>query len=146
MLKRHNLHIYGLHTELDYFQYLKDIENAMKTIQISHDEHESIAHQLVNAGAVKTLRQANTTMAYFNMWQHGTDLRQNGLLSQSQFYEHKARLKTIGIDIAQKFDVSRLCPTLRRSEIINVQPLQIPKWYEKPQVAQTNILPFKAYG
>jgi II/X family phage/plasmid replication protein len=146
MLKRHNLHIYGLHNELDYFKYLKDIENAMNTIQISHDEHESIAHQLVNAGAVKTLRQANTTMAYFNMWQYGTDLRQAGVLSQSQFYEHKARLKTIGIDIAQKFDVSRLCPTLRRSEIINVQPLQIPKWYKYPQASEANVLPFKVYG
>ena len=70
---------------------LKDIENAMKTIQISHDEHESIAHQLLKVEAVKTLRQGNTTMAYFNMWQNGTDLRNSGILSQSQYYQHKAR-------------------------------------------------------
>jgi II/X family phage/plasmid replication protein len=146
MLKRHNLHIYGLHTELDYFQYLKDIENAMNTIQISHDEHESIAHQLFKAGAVKTLRQANSTMAYCNMWQNGTDLRHSGILSQSQFYEHKARLKIIGIDIGQNFDVSRICPTLRRSEVIYLKPLEIPSWYRMPNVSETNVIPFKSYA
>lgn len=146
MLKRYNLHLYGLHTELDYIKHTKDIENAMKTIQVAHDEHVSIAHQLLNAGAVKTLRQANTTMAYFNMWQHGIDLRDTGVLSRSQFFEHKARLKFIGIDIGQKFDISRICPTLRRSEVIDIKPLQVPSWYQMPKAEQTNILPFKAYA
>lgn len=146
LIKRYNLQFYGQVSELDYIKHLKDIENAMKTIQISHDEHQSIAHQLLNAGAVNTLRQANTTMAYFNMWQLGTDLRNPDVLSESQFYLHKARLKHIGIDIGQKFDVSRMCPTLRRSEVITLKPLSVPDWYQIPKVEETNILPFKAYG
>jgi II/X family phage/plasmid replication protein len=141
-LKRHNLQFYGTVTEQDFYPHLHYIENAMKTIQISHDEHESIAHQLLAAGAVKTIRQANTTMSYFSLWQHGSDLRQ--VLSESQFYEHKARLKAIGIDIGQQFDVTRMCPTLRRSEVIHVSPLAVPDWYQLPKVAQSNILPFKA--
>ncbi|CAK2172379.1 Fumarate reductase [Vibrio crassostreae] len=144
LLKRHDLQFYGITTEQDFHKHLQDIENAMKTIQISHDEHESIAHQLLASGAVDTLRKANTTMSYFTMWQHGADLK--GLLKQAQFYEHKARLKAIGIDIGQQFDVSRMCPTLKRSEIIEVQPLAIPPWYKMPVVAETNILPFKAYA
>lgn len=146
MLKRYNLHIYGLHAESEYYKHAKDIENAMNTIQVSHDEHVSIAHQLLNAGAVKTLRQANTTMAYFNMWQHGTDLRNPDILSERQFYEHKARLKCIGVDIGQQFDVSRMCPTLRRSEVIDIKPLEVPSWYEMPKVENTNVLSFRAYG
>jgi II/X family phage/plasmid replication protein len=144
LLTRHNLQFYGAVSEKDFIPHLKDIEKAMNTIHISHDEHQSIAHQLLEASAVKTLRQANTTMSYFTMWQHGTDLR--NMLSNSQFYEHKARLKLIGIDIGQQFDVSRICPTLKRSEVIEIKPLSVPSWYQLPQVAQSNILPFKAYA
>lgn len=144
LIKRHNLQFYGRVTEADFNPHLQDIEKAMNTIQISHDEHQSIAHQLLAAGAVQTLRQANTTMSYFSLWQHGSDLRE--MLSQSQFYEHKARLKAIGIDIGQQFDVSRMCPTLRRSETIEVKPLPIPNWYHMPVVSQSNVLPFQAYA
>ncbi len=142
LLKRHNLQFYGIVTEQDFLPHIQDIENAMKTIQVSHDEHQSIAHQLIASGVVDTMRKANTTMNYFTMWQHGTDLRQ--LLSQSQFYEHKARLKAIGIDIGQQFDVSRMCPTLKRSEVIEVKPLCVPDWYKMPVVAESNVLPFRA--
>lgn len=144
ILKRHNLQFYGLITEADFHEHLQDIENAMKTLHATHDEHQSIAHQLLDSGAVNTLRQANTTMSYFTMWQHGTDLR--GILKASQFYEHKARLKLIGIDISRPFDVSRMCPTLKRSEVIEVKPLSIPSWYQMPRVAATNVLPFHAYA
>lgn len=142
LLKRHNLQFYGLVSEHDFYTHLNDIENAMKTIQISHDEHISIAQQLLQAGAVDTVRKANTTMNYFTLWQSGTDLRE--VLNRSQYFEHKTRLKKIGIDIGQIFDVSRMCPTLRRSEIIDVRPLAVPSWYQHPIVAQSNIMPFKA--
>lgn len=144
LLKRHNLQFYGNVTEQDFYQHLQDIENAMKTIHISHDEHQSIAHQLLASGVVDTLRKANTTMNYFTMWQHGSDLRQ--MLSERQFYEHKGRLKAIGIDIGQQFDVSRMCPTLKRSEVIEVKPLRVPDWYHLPVVAESNVLPFRAYA
>ncbi|EKO3715683.1 hypothetical protein P0F05_003393 [Vibrio metschnikovii] len=141
-LKKHRLQFYGLVTEEDFYPHLNDIENAMKTIQINHDQHTSIAHQLLDASAVDTLRKANTTMSYFTLWQNGTDLRQ--VLNRSQFYEHKTRLKKIGIDIGQPFDVSRMCPTLKRSEVIEVKPLPIPDWYQLPVVAKSNVMPFRA--
>ncbi|HIF5576205.1 TPA: phage/plasmid replication protein, II/X family [Vibrio parahaemolyticus] len=142
LLKRHNLQFYGLVDEQDFYAHLNDIENAMNTLHATHDEHQSIAQQLLSSGAVDTLRQANTTMSYFTMWQHGTNLRD--ILKDSQFYQHKARLKQIGIDVSRPFDVSRMCPTLKRSEVIEVAPLPIPDWYQMPQVAQSNILPFRA--
>lgn len=142
LLKRHDLQFYGIVTEQDFYQHLQDIENAMKTIHISHDEHQSIAHQLLASGVVDTMRKANTTMSYFAMWQHGTDIRQ--VLSRANYYVHKARLKAIGIDISQQFDVSRMCPTLKRSEVIEVKPLRVPDWYRMPVVAESNVLPFRA--
>ncbi len=144
LLKQHTLQFYGLVTEKDFIPHLKNIENAMNNIHISHDEHQSIAEQLLSFGVVKSRQAANTTMAYFTIWQHGTDIRNQ--LSSSNYYVHKARLKTIGIDIGQQFDVTRICPTLRRSEVIEVKPLQVPSWYKLPVVAQTNVLPFKAYA
>ncbi|MEZ8657365.1 phage/plasmid replication protein, II/X family [Vibrio splendidus] len=142
LLKRHDLQFYGMVSEERFYEHLNDIENAMKTLQVTHDEHQSIAEQLLNSGAVDTLRQANTTMSYFNVWQLGTDLRT--VLNRSQFFQHKARLKCIGIDIGQQFDVSRMCPTLKRSEVIEVKPLRVPDWYQLPVVAQSNVLPFRA--
>ena len=142
LLKRHHLQFYGLVTETDFHAHLTDIENAMQTVQVSYDEHKSIAEQLLESGAVDTLRKANVTMSYFTMWQYGTDLRD--ILSPSNFFRHKARLKKIGIDIGQQFDVSRMCPTLKRSELIEVKSLEVPDWYQLPKVAQSNILPFRA--
>lgn len=146
LLKRHTLQFYGRVTEQDFYPHLKEIETAMKTIHISHDEHQSIADQLISQGVVKSRQAANATQSYAILWQHGTDLRNPNVLSERQFYEHKARLKAIGIDIGQQFDVSRMCPTLRRSEVIEVKPLIVPHWYQLPIVAQSNILPFKAYA
>ncbi|KII75456.1 phage/plasmid replication domain-containing protein, partial [Vibrio renipiscarius] len=142
LLKRHDLQFYGMVTEQDFYKHLTTMEDAMKTLHATKDIHQSIAEQLLEAGVVETVRAANTTMNYFTLWQHGTDLRHT--LSQSQFYEHKARLRKIGIDIGQQFDVSRLCPTLKRSEVIELKPLPIPDWYHMPQVAQSNVLPFRA--
>ncbi|EJL6763125.1 phage/plasmid replication domain-containing protein, partial [Vibrio cholerae] len=140
--KKHNLQFYGLVNEHDFYAHLTDIENAMKTIQINHDEHKSIADQLLELGIVSSRQAANATQSYAIMWQSGTDIRQ--VLNRSQFFEHKARLKQIGLDIGQPFDVSRMCPTLKRSEVIEVKPLPIPSWYQLPVVANSNILPFRA--
>lgn len=85
---------------------------------------------------------ANATQSYAIMWQNGSDIRQ--VVNRSQYFEHKSRLKQIGLDIGQPFDVTRMCPTLRRSEIIEVNPLPIPNWYHMPVASNSNVMPFKA--
>lgn len=141
-LKKHNLQFYGLVTEDDFYAHLTDIENAMKTIQINHDEHTSIADQLLELGIVKSRQAANATQSYAIMWQNGADIK--NLLNRSQYFEHKSRLKQIGIDIGQTFDITRLCPTLKRSELIEVTPLPVPNWYQLPVAAKSNVMPFRA--
>jgi len=140
-LKKHNLQFYGLITESDYYAHIQDIEKAMKTIQISHDEHKTIADQLLELGVVTSRQAANATQSYAVMWQHGSNIRQ--MLNRSQYFEHKSRLKRIGLDIGQTFDVTRMCPTLKRSEVIEVNPLPIPSWYQLPIVANSNVMPFR---
>nr|WP_268968927.1 phage/plasmid replication protein [Vibrio anguillarum] len=76
------------------------------------------------------------------LWQSGTDI--SHILTRSNYFVHKARLKQIGLDIGQPFDVTRMCPTLRRSEVIEVKPLSIPSWYQLPVVAKSNVMPFRA--
>ncbi|GIB76639.1 fumarate reductase [Vibrio cholerae] len=114
----------------------------MKTIQINHDEHKSIADQLLELDVVSSRQAANATQSYAIMWQSGTDIK--SILTRSNYFVHKARLKQIGLDIGQPFDVSRMCPTLKRSEVIEVKPLPIPSWYQLPVVTNSNILPFRA--
>ena len=142
LLKRYNLQFYGLVTEDDFYTHLNEIEDAMKTIQVNHNKHQSIAEQLLSSGAVDNMRQALTTEHYCLLWQTGVDLRTR--VSRSYYYRHKSRLKKIGIDIGQVFDVTRLCPTLKRSQVIEVKPLAMPDWYQPPVIETTNILPFKA--
>lgn len=132
LLKRYRLNFYGLGTEAEFLPHLTKLSDAMKTTEISHDEHLPIAVQLVNAGAVGSIRTGNTTQNYFNSWQMGEDLRT--VLKPTQFKEHKRRLKTIGIDIGLKFDVTRMCPTLVKSELINISPFIAPPWYEHAMV------------
>lgn len=142
LLKRYSLQFYGNNTLAEFLPHIQDLENAMKTISISHDRHLTVAEQLINGGVVDTVRKANTTMNYFTLWQNGVDL--TTVIKDTQFKQHKGRLKKIGIDISQKFDVTRMCPTLVRSEVIEVKPLSSPDWYVHATVHETNLLPFTA--
>nr|WP_268968928.1 hypothetical protein [Vibrio anguillarum] len=63
-MKKHRLQFYGLVTEEDFYPHLNDIENAMKTIQINHDEHKTIADQLLELGIVSSRQAANATQSY----------------------------------------------------------------------------------
>lgn len=138
-LKRYNLQFYGKTTLEDFIEHIKDLENIMKKLTANHDTHKSISDQLLEQGIVKSRQAANATQSVALMWQLGQKIEKN-----SQYYVHRPRLKSIGIDIALPFDVTRICPTLKRSEVIEVQSLSIPEWYQLPVVEKSNIMPFRA--
>ncbi|RYU80346.1 phage/plasmid replication domain-containing protein [Aliivibrio finisterrensis] len=142
LLKKHRLQFYGLVSEEDFLPHLNDIENAMNTIQISHDVHKSIADQLLELNIVKSRQAANATQSYAIMWQSGSNIRE--ILKERQFYEHNSKLKQIDIDIRHQFDIPLLFPTFKRSEVIKVEPFKIPQTYLMPTVENSNILPFRA--
>ena len=76
---------------------------------------------------VKSRQAANATQVYAMMWMEGVDIRTQ--LKRRQFYEHKSRLKKIGIDVSCPFDVTRMSPTILKRKAIEVSDLQIPSWY-----------------
>lgn len=130
-LRRKNLCFYGLVTEKDFEPFLDDLEKAMKRLEVTHTEYDTISDQLMAVGVCKSRQSANATQSVYLQWLHGQKLQRN-----SQYYVHRARLLEIGVDIAVKFDVTRLPIQIRRQEVIDVKPLVAPDWYQQPSVEQ----------
>ncbi|HGY9587041.1 TPA: phage/plasmid replication protein [Vibrio harveyi] len=128
-LRRKNLCFYGLVTEKDFEPYLQDLEKAMKRLEVTHTEYDTVADQLMGEGVCKSRQSANATQSVYLQWLHGQKLKRN-----SQYYVHRSRLLQIGIDIAVDFDVTRLPIQIRRQEVVEVQTLQVPDWYREPHL------------
>ncbi|MBV7264528.1 hypothetical protein KCG43_21195 [Photobacterium sp. WH24] len=130
-LRRKNLCFYGLVTEKDFEPYLQDLEKAMKRLEVTHTEYETVSDQLIGEGVCKSRQSANATQSVYLQWLHGQKIKRN-----SQYYVHRSRLLEIGVDIAVDFDVTRLPIQIRRQEVIDVKPLQVPDWYRQPQIEE----------
>ncbi|MDO9519704.1 MAG: phage/plasmid replication protein [Pseudohongiella sp.] len=91
---------------------------------MTHTSYEAISDQLLADKIVSSTQSANATQAYAMKWLHGHNFERN-----SQYYLHKSRLLQIGIDISIPYDVTRLPPTIKTSQIIQATHLQAPSWY-----------------
>lgn len=91
---------------------------------------ETISDHLVSQGVVDNTKAANTTAQYALAWAAGKQFD----LTKRQVKEHRARLRQIGIDIANPCDTSRFSPVVhkQRGEVIPVDVLAIPTWYRRP--------------
>ncbi|MFT5298515.1 MAG: II/X family phage/plasmid replication protein [Colwellia sp.] len=131
-LDRNNLKFYGLFKDSDFEPYLKSIDDVMSRCEVTGMKQQSIADQLLSKEIVKTRQAANATQCYASMWMDGDDLHNH--LGRSQWFEHKSRLKKIGLDITSPFDVTRMAPVLIKRKVIEVSVLSAPSWYRNPQV------------
>lgn len=94
-------------------------------------DFETISDQLIRLGVVETTRSANTTAMYAVQWMCG----QSFDFRKPQIQIHRARLRKIGIDIAQRFNLSKFCPvTIREIRKVEVADCPIPDWYQMPQI------------
>ncbi|WP_227657295.1 phage/plasmid replication domain-containing protein [Citrobacter koseri] len=66
-------------------------------LSVNAMDFETISEHLITRGIVETTRAANTTAMYAIQWFHGHIFD----LSKNQVRIHRARLRKIGIDIAQ---------------------------------------------
>lgn len=58
-------------------------------------------------------------------------------LTQKEQQIHRARLRKIGIDIAQRFNLPKFSPvTVREIRQVKVSDCPIPSWYKMPQIFQ----------
>lgn len=128
-LRRKGLCFYGWTQESDFNEYLKDIDNAMKRLQIMKLDYETIAEQLIKNRIVNSFQAANATQAVVHKWLHGVIIPRN-----SQYYVHRPRLLQLGIDISMPYDVTKMPPQIRSNTLIEVCDVQPPSWYRMPKV------------
>lgn len=100
-----------------------------KKLSVNAMDFETISEHLISRGVVDTTRSANTTAMYAIQWFHGHIFD----LNKKQVQTHRARLRKIGIDIAQKCNVSKFSPVVvKQTREIKVSDCVIPSWYVKP--------------
>ncbi|TFU52413.1 MULTISPECIES: phage/plasmid replication protein [unclassified Pasteurella] len=127
-LQRENLHFYGLSDYSRLRKLNKEFLNIDKKLKVTAMNFETISETLINSGVVETVKAANTTAMYALQWSHGQVFD----LSKAQVKVHRARLRKIGIDIANKCDISKFSPVkVVSTREIEVKPLTIPKWYQR---------------
>ncbi len=130
-LSKHKMQFYGFVKEKDFLPHLNDIENVMNKFQVVDTVFESVADKLLRMNVCNSRQSANSTNSIHEMWRHG-NLAIGENVSRSQYYEHKRRLKCIGIDISVKHDISRLPLQIVSSNTIVVTNTDVPDWYKKP--------------
>lgn len=68
---------------------------------------------------------------YAIQWMHGQTFNFNKKAIQT----HRARLRKIGIDIAQRCNLSKFSPvTVREIRQVQISDCPIPSWYKMPQI------------
>lgn len=130
-LTRENLHYWGLS---DYTK-LNDLQNEFldldKKLTVNSMDYETISERLLRHGVVETVRQANITAMYALQWMHG----QTFDFKKRSIQTHRARLRKIGIDIAQRCNLAKFSPVVvREVREVSVIDCPIPDWYKMPQI------------
>lgn len=129
-LQKHSLHLWGLSDYSVLSKLHSEFLELDKKLSVSAMDFETISEHLISQGVVDTTRAANTTAMYAIQWFHGHIFD----LSKKQVQTHRARLRKIGIDIAQKCNVSKFSPVVvKQTREIKVSDCSIPSWYIKPR-------------
>jgi len=132
-LRRHDMHFYGLFDPKGFKRFNDEFLAIDDRLQVTAMTLETVADKLLRLGIVDNTRAAMTTSLYAMQWMHG----QKFDFGKKQVQTHRARLRKIGIDIADTCDVSRHSPVyIRKATEVVVRDLQIPAWYQLPQVHQ----------
>lgn len=130
-LKRENLHFWGLSDYTRLNELHNEFLNLDKKLSVNAMDFETISEQLFSSGVVETTRSANTTAMYAIQWMHG----QTFDFRKSQIQIHRARLRKIGIDIAQRCNLSKFSPiSVREIRKVEIADCPIPDWYKMPEI------------
>ncbi|EBN8528523.1 Replication-associated protein G2P [Salmonella enterica] len=106
-----------------------DFIDLDKKLSVNAMDFETISECLINNGVVDSTRKANITAMYAIQWFHGHTFD----TKKKQVQTHRARLRKIGIDIAQKCNISKFSPVVvKQTREIKVSECIIPQWYIKP--------------
>lgn len=129
-LNRENMRFWGLSD----FTKLKTIHNEFtqldKNLGVNAMTYQSISELLKENKICKSTQAANSTASYYFMWLHGESFD----LSKTQVQVHRARLRQLNIDIADKCDVTKhTAVRIKEVREISVSDLAVPSWYKMPK-------------
>lgn len=129
-LSREGLRFWGLIDESRFQTLHDDFLQTDEKLQVTAMDLQTISECLVTNGIVKSTYSANITAMYAMNWYSG----QSFDLSKSAVQTHRARLRKIGIDIANVCDTSRFTPVIVRQarEVTKTTQLAMPEWYRAP--------------
>lgn len=130
-LKRENLHYWGLSDYTRLNKLHDEFLNLDKKLAVNAMDFETISEQLIRHGVVETMRSANTTAMYAIQWMCGGSFD----FSKKSVQTHRARLRKIGIDIAQRYNLAKFSPVaVREIRKVEVSDCPVPDWYQMPQI------------
>jgi len=128
-LIREDLRFWGLHDFSKLSTYHNQFISIDKNLGGNAMTYQTLADELINQNICTNTKSANTTATYFLLWLNGQTFDFN----KSAVKEHRARLRRLNIDIAEKVDISMISPVrIKEVREISVQDLAIPEWYKKP--------------
>ncbi|WP_145489293.1 phage/plasmid replication domain-containing protein [Yersinia aleksiciae] len=126
-LQKNGLLFWGLSDYAKLRELHESFVSLDKTLSVTSMDFETISEHLINEGVVDSTRSANTTAMYAIQWMHGHAFDFN----KKQVQTHRARLRKIGIDIAQRCNVAKFSPVfVRNSREVVVRDCVIPNWYK----------------
>jgi hypothetical protein len=130
-LRRHDFRFWGLFKAKRLQPFHDEFLAIGDRLQVNAMTLESIADKLLRLGVVNSRLAANTTTLYALQWMAGEQFD----LSKSQVQTHRARLRKVGIDIADACDLTKFSTIqVRAIRAIEVADLPIPEWYQLPSV------------
>lgn len=129
-LKREGLRYWGLFDESRLTALHSEFLRVDEKLEVTAMDTITIAQHLLEKGIVSSQHAANTTASYALNWSHG----QTFDFEKSSVKTHRARLRKIGIDIANPCDTSLFSPVIvtKAREITKTYSLPVPDWYQKP--------------
>lgn len=129
-LQKHDLNNWGMMKEARLIEVHNEFLDVFNKLEVPEMNIHTISSKLIDNGICNGTKAAHTTAFYALEWAHGTTFD----LSKSSVQTHRARLRKIGIDIAQEFDSTKYQPvTVERKAPIQISTFQLPAWYNKPQ-------------
>jgi len=104
-------------------------------LKVTAMDFETIADHLVSEKIVTSTKAAYTTAQYAMLWMTG---KAKFDFNKSSVQTHRARLRRIGIDIANPCDALKVRPIVHTAsrEVIPVDVLPMPTWYRRPNHLQ----------
>lgn len=129
-IRREDLQFWGLSDYSKLNQLHNEFLNIDKSLQVNAMTFQTIADQLLDENIVNSRIAANATANYLFMWMHG----QKFDLQKKQVKVHRARLRKLHIDIAEKCDTTKFSAVrIQNVREIEVGELAAPDWYKQPQ-------------